>query len=308
MSQKPRPRRIAADEAHAWARNLRLGNPFAKLLLCMLSLYVNGEGECYASVNALADDCELDRKTVMSRLDWLEKAGFIRRKAQWMDSSGARNCDGRGRRSSDLIVLLMDEREDNSTFAADDSSGPSQVPQRSVPGTTKSGLRSVSGPPVVHLGGPAESSEPEPEDSLTHSRASDGTCLISAEAHAFADELARIAGHDPAFLPPQWVSYGPAYRVQMMLDRGWRAEVMRPAAIAVMQRKRDGPPTTLRYFEKIFARAHLAPAPLPEADHAKTTDNRGSNWQSRRDAKHGALDELRSFNETVRQRGSGGGS
>ena len=53
MSAPRRKRRIAADEAHAWARNLRLRNPYAKLILSMLTLYVNGEGECYASVNAL---------------------------------------------------------------------------------------------------------------------------------------------------------------------------------------------------------------------------------------------------------------
>lgn len=41
---KRRPRRVAADEAHAWARNLRLHNSLAKLVLCMVTGYVNGEG------------------------------------------------------------------------------------------------------------------------------------------------------------------------------------------------------------------------------------------------------------------------
>ena len=59
MTERRRKRRIAADEAHAWARNLRLGNAHAKYVLCMLTGYVNGEGVCFVSIPHLADDCEL---------------------------------------------------------------------------------------------------------------------------------------------------------------------------------------------------------------------------------------------------------
>jgi len=295
ISQKPRPRRIAADEAHAWARNLRLGNPLAKLVLCMLALYVNGEGECFASVNQLADDTELDRKTVMARLDWLEKAGVIRRKPQWTYQRGGRNGEGIGRRTSDLIVLLMDQGEEKSPDMADNSSGPPHVPERSAVRTTKPGLRSVSGPLLVHLGGPPESSEPEPKEGSGDSARE--RPLISPEAHAFADELALIAGHDPKFLPPQWVSAGPAYRVQMMLDQGWNVEIMRETARATMQRKRDGPPITIRYFEKSFARAHVQQPPLPTAErsHGPPASSDTTNWQRRRDRQHEALAELGAF-------------
>lgn len=86
---------------------------------------------------------------------------------------------------------------------------------------------------------------------------------ISPEALAFATEMAVICGHDPEFLPPQWVGAGPAVRVQMMLDGGWRVDVMRDAAKATMRKKRDGGPLTIRYFEKIFARAHAPQLPLP---------------------------------------------
>jgi hypothetical protein len=89
--------------------------------------------------------------------------------------------------------------------------------------------------------------------------------VISAEAHAFAAELANIAGHDPQFLPPRWLAAGPAARVQLMLDAGWRIETMREAARAAIRRKRDGPPVTIRYFETIFAHAHSPQAPLPRA-------------------------------------------
>jgi hypothetical protein len=93
-------------------------------------------------------------------------------------------------------------------------------------------------------------------------RATSAAPPFSQEAHDLAMELAVIAGHDPKFLPPKWVGDGPAYRVQMMLDMGWRRDVMLDTARAVMRKKRDGPPKTIRYFEPIFARAHALALPL----------------------------------------------
>ncbi len=56
--RRPRPRRaIAADEAHSWARNLKLGNIHAKLILSMVTLYVDVEGVCFVSIPSLAEDC-----------------------------------------------------------------------------------------------------------------------------------------------------------------------------------------------------------------------------------------------------------
>ena len=100
-----RARRIASDEAHAWARNLRLGDPHAKLILCMLTLYVDGEGCCFVSIPSLAEDCEMSANTVRRRLAWLESIGVISRTPQWIDGQGRRNSVGPGRRTSDLIRL-----------------------------------------------------------------------------------------------------------------------------------------------------------------------------------------------------------
>jgi len=93
---KRRPRRIAADEAHAWARNLRLGNHHAKSVLRSLTLYVDGDGFCFVGIEQLADDCELSPDTVRRRLVWLEEIGTIARRSQWIDGSGVRNGEGRG--------------------------------------------------------------------------------------------------------------------------------------------------------------------------------------------------------------------
>jgi hypothetical protein len=106
--KKPRPRRVAADEAHAWARNLRLRNQYAKSVLTALTLYVNGEGEAFVAIPSLAEDCEMAPNTVRSRLAWLEQIGAIARFPQWIDENGRRNGEGRGKRTTDLIRLLLD--------------------------------------------------------------------------------------------------------------------------------------------------------------------------------------------------------
>lgn len=107
-----RARRIAADEAHAWARNLRLGNHHAKSVLRSLTLYVDGDGFCFVGIEQLADDCELSADTVRRRLVWLEEIGSISRQSQWIDASGVRNGEGRGKRTSDLIRLLVEADQD----------------------------------------------------------------------------------------------------------------------------------------------------------------------------------------------------
>lgn len=108
-SARRRPRRIAADEAHAWARNLRLNNHHGKDVLKSLTLYVDGDGFCFVGIEQLAFDCELSPDTVRRRLVWLEDIGAITRQSQWLDASGVRNGEGRGKRTSDLIRLLIDD-------------------------------------------------------------------------------------------------------------------------------------------------------------------------------------------------------
>jgi helix-turn-helix protein len=118
MIQGRRKRRIAADEAHSWARNLQLRNPYAKLLLTMLTLYVNGDGSCFVSIAQLAEDCEFAPETVRRRLLWLESIGAIVRMPQWRDESGRLNTEGRGKRTTDEIRLMIDGDPDDIETAA----------------------------------------------------------------------------------------------------------------------------------------------------------------------------------------------
>lgn len=165
---KKRARRVASDEAHAWARNLRLGNAHAKYVLCMLTLYVNGDGMCFVSIPQLADDCELAGETIRRRLAWLEEVGAIARRSQWIDESGRRNSEGRGRRTSDEIMLLLDADCDDIEAKASGSGGPSDpVPQigsnDDAAGACPSADPPAGTPLTPSLQTGAESSEPEPE-------------------------------------------------------------------------------------------------------------------------------------------------
>lgn len=182
-ARKSRPRRVAADEAHSWARNLKLGNPYAKLVLSMLTLYVQGDGICFVGIEALSEDTELSADTVRKRLAWLEQVGAIARFPQWIDANGGRNGEGRGKRTTDEIRLLMsaDEGEierralgggSESIDGVAETSPASETPisPRSQPGQQNENTPaqdSVSPRPA--LGQPSDSgkgldsSEPEPE-------------------------------------------------------------------------------------------------------------------------------------------------
>lgn len=101
---------------------------------------------------------------------------------------------------------------------------------------------------------------------------------ISPQAIKLANEIAIAAGHDLKFVPPAWC--GAAARVQMWLDQGWSPPLIIESARAQMTRKRDGPPHSVKFFEKGIARAHAAaadplPQPLQEPTHATSRNTGG---------------------------------
>lgn len=194
-SERRRPRRIAADEAHAWARNLRLGNPYAKLVLSMLTIYVNGEGSCFVSIAQLAEDCELAENTIRRRLTFLEQVGAITKFAQWRDEHGRLNGEGRGRRTTDDIRLLInadpDDIEARAAGNGDHDDGQESEENNAVRGARGEPLDCTPNPVSPSLGvqqpshcgqGLISEPEPEPKDSplppkgghAQHSQDSDG--------------------------------------------------------------------------------------------------------------------------------------
>lgn len=185
MTAQIRPRRrqrIASDEAHAWARHLRLGNAYAKSVLLALTHYVNDAGVCIAGLSTLADDTDLSVDTVRKRLKFLEEIGVIARFPRWIDDRGRANSDGRGKQTTDEIRLMIDadpeviearargdvgDVEDVVTVAPDGGGATTVSP--SCQQGLNHGAESVRGGLGVGqgslCGNPLDSFEPEPEDS-----------------------------------------------------------------------------------------------------------------------------------------------
>lgn len=156
---------------------------------------------------------------------------------------------------------------------------------------------------ALHLHTQSQSQSQKELAAAALARAREGPCGISREAEIFAAELARIAGHDPEFLPPSWVSAGPALLVQLWINQGYHVDTMRAAAKAVMARRRGNGPGSPKYFAPIFTEAHTPHLPLrgkpQEVVSHGTAQNlpAASDWRSRRDAQHAAIDKLNAFIE-----------
>lgn len=91
------------------------------------------------------------------------------------------------------------------------------------------------------------------------------------------EKLLVIAGHDLRFWPPGWC--GAPMRVQVWLSAGWSPEIIVATARAVMGRKRDGPPTSVKYFETAIAAevaALTAPVPTGEILNVQTSSEQPS--------------------------------
>ena len=66
--------------ALTWAKQQRVGDPIAKLVLLCLADAMNAHHEyAFPSQARLADECECSRQTVNKKLAWLEEKGFVRR-------------------------------------------------------------------------------------------------------------------------------------------------------------------------------------------------------------------------------------
>jgi hypothetical protein len=200
---KRRARRIAADEAHAWARNLKLGNIHAKLVLSMLSLYVDGDGVCWVSASALAEDCKLSDDTVRRRLAWLDEIGAIAREPQWIDEYGRRNGEGRGKRTTDRIKLLYDADVDSIEAravgrAVEKPANSTAISLRQQRGPNEcqdpASIRLASGQPPHCSGGLI--SEPEPESPPTPSGGASEPPAVLEEPEDFGPAWLAWPGHE----------------------------------------------------------------------------------------------------------------
>jgi len=195
-----RRRRLASDEAHSWARSLRLGNPYAKSVLKSLTLYVNDEAVCFVSIGQLAEDCDLSEDTVRRRLKFLEDIGAIVRFPRWCDEQGRSNFEGRGKRTTDDIRLLIDadldeiEAKATGSREADGTAAAVEPPPSQQQGLTEE-VRGALAPPLG-VRQPSQScdqliSEPEPEPEVSSQPSSGGPPEIADDFKEFEEAWAE---------------------------------------------------------------------------------------------------------------------
>jgi len=64
-------------KAMTWASSIKTGSPTKKLVLLLLADRANDSGECWPSLQKIADDCELSKRSVQDNIKRLENAGLL---------------------------------------------------------------------------------------------------------------------------------------------------------------------------------------------------------------------------------------
>lgn len=127
--------------AFKWCRGIRLGDPAAKSVLRYLCERVNAKGFCWPSQTTIAEDTDLDRKTVQRKLKRLEDLGLITRVAR-------KNSRGR---DTDYIYLNIGTSAVIHVQSEGGTASPTKVDrrgaQRPLPGVTES-HESTKEPPL----------------------------------------------------------------------------------------------------------------------------------------------------------------
>ena len=99
--------------------------PATKIVLYWLADHHNGEtGECFPSINRLADVCEMSRRSVEGHLDILETLGLIQRVNQYRDTGG---------KTSNKYILGLSEN----VSEQDDTQNLRMVCEKSAQGHTQ---------------------------------------------------------------------------------------------------------------------------------------------------------------------------
>lgn len=87
-------------QASSWVLKQKTGNPILKVLLLAVANYADPDGRCWPSVETLADDSEVSKRTIQRKLQELQALGFIKVTERFEPS---------GRQMVSLIELRMGE-------------------------------------------------------------------------------------------------------------------------------------------------------------------------------------------------------
>lgn len=223
-------------------------------VLCLLGRHTNRLGWCHRSQGKMAEEIRSSRSSVQRSLVRLYEAGWVERKLRSVGRSEAKPDRPHTYHAYRVKIDRECLPDVSSEFAVDEAEGDERC---SPVGTPNPPVGTGCPPMRGHHECP-----PMNEVVVEVARAS----LVSAEAMALAEEIATMAGlPDPMAWPPGWC--GAPMRVQAFLTEGYHPDILRVAAREVMAGKRDGPPHSISYFERPFAKArarHAAPLPIIE--------------------------------------------
>ena len=103
--------------------------PATKIVLYWLADHHNGEtGECFPSINRLAEVCEMSRRSVENHLETLETLGLIQRQNQFRD---------RGGKTSNRYFLALTGTSENDSSTDTDTQNLRMVCEKSAHGDTQ---------------------------------------------------------------------------------------------------------------------------------------------------------------------------
>lgn len=196
------------------------------------------------------------------------------------------------------------EKKEHEKLSQNGRKGAAKTSEKPAASNDRNGLAEKGPPPE----------KPAYQNPETRKKEDGGDARAREEAYALADQIAVIAGHDPKFLPPSWMSGGHGERVKMWLASGWKAEIIIPAVRAgVASLAKGDVARSIKFFEQRIARAHAQVAePLPTAQPQhqpqpqlallKTVENThattqrsapATSWQQSRDAFRSARADLK---------------
>lgn len=128
---------------------------------------------------------------------------------------------------------------------------------------------------------PPEQRQNRTEDDAENASARGG---VFSDALSISDEVAKLCGHDPKFVPPAWC--GAPHHVTKWLNAGWTREQITAGVQSALARRRGQPPDRIQYFEKPIAEFIASIArPLPEV----VVDNTPEKINARADQNAGSV-------------------
>lgn len=247
-----------SHQAVNWAIEQRAGGPSPKATLWSIANYANENWCSWPSQKTIAEESEQSLDTVQRRVRDLEDMGLVRRIP--LHFAGRRSVDFFILKPSSFFGSSLDDIEPLLPRGYVIAPNHAAATCGSVDDDKTATESGVSGPDAAANAAANAAATVRQQENLGTKEGGDGHDArarggLTPEAHTLSADIAKLCGHDIAFLPPRWARDG-ARIAQAWLDAGYSTDMMFDEVRLIMARKRDGKPENLTYFDKPFAREH----------------------------------------------------